>query len=892
MRQLQSPHALGTRGRSRFVHACRQIVELLESRTLLSVSTTVPAYGDLWLAGMPNGTTLNGDTAPTNSPAQVTGVTISAGATLTFSATGLVSYGGGPSLSGGTDGPDGEAGYNVNPNSSAQNGMSSPTVPVDALIGVFLGTASPAGATAPAALDFSTAQQQDYATLSPTLRQPFFIGDGKTSKGVVQRVVAPAGAARLFLGTVDGSGWYNNAGHFTVTTTVTPLATKTGTVAGSVYTDFNHNGVDDGDPGLPGRTVFADLNNNGKLDSGEPSAVSDSLGHYSIANVPTGEIWIRQIYSGGYGITAPAGDVTQASVTAGGKDTVDFGNVRVDPAGFLDSEFGPASSGKVTTSFSGGATAASVAVDSLGRTIVGGTSVNSMVFTRYNVDGSIDTTFGSGGKATVSFKTSGSATLTSVKVDANDNVVFGGNFSVFGLYTFIVVGRLTSKGTPDTTFGHKDSLLPNPAGTAVHDFQTSDPVSLNAIAIDASGNIVGAGTNGVGFMLARFTSGGTLDSSFGSGGIATTTFTKGVGAANALAIQGDGKIVAVGVAGTDATQTASSNSTFATLRYNANGTLDKTFNGVGAALTDFGTAFDSAYAVGLWDTGQIIVGGTTTRNATTGDSAFALVEYSAAGAVTGFGRVAGDRSTGADAIRSIAIQNNNSIVVVGSINSNTSNSAVEVDRYLTNAKLDTAFGYAGQQVLNLSSGKDTAAGIVIGHDGFITVAGTANAGSGSSSFAVARLYNDSAYLTADGVLTLRGTAGADSFIVTPSTTAGFININFNGLAIPFPISSLKKVILDGLAGNDTMQVDPKVLLPFILDGGAGNDSLFAGAGATTLIGGLGADSLTGGSGNDTLAGFELYSAADGSSDILDGAAGTNSGKVESVDHYKNIQKLL
>jgi hypothetical protein len=62
---------------------------------------------------------------------------------------------------------------------------------------------------------------QGYSTISPQLKQPFFIGDGKAGT-VQQTVIAPAGATRLFLGSMDGSGWFNNTGSFSVDATPEP----------------------------------------------------------------------------------------------------------------------------------------------------------------------------------------------------------------------------------------------------------------------------------------------------------------------------------------------------------------------------------------------------------------------------------------------------------------------------------------------------------------------------------------------------------------------------------------------------------------------------------------------------------------------------------------------
>jgi hypothetical protein len=89
-------------------------------------------------------------------------------------------------------------------------------MPIDALIGVFLNSSLPTANPAPGMLDFTNTS---FASLSPGLQQIFFIGDGLTGAGTgtVQTFIAPAGATRLYLATVDGYGWYNNSGAITVT---------------------------------------------------------------------------------------------------------------------------------------------------------------------------------------------------------------------------------------------------------------------------------------------------------------------------------------------------------------------------------------------------------------------------------------------------------------------------------------------------------------------------------------------------------------------------------------------------------------------------------------------------------------------------------------------------
>ncbi|HEX8324247.1 MAG TPA: pilus assembly protein TadG-related protein [Tepidisphaeraceae bacterium] len=98
-----------------------------------------------------------------------------------------------------------------------ENGISNVKTPINAIIGVYLSDAKPSNFTPPEALDFSTAASRDFNTLQPKLRQPFFIGDGRNANGEVQQFVPPAGATRLFIGTMDEYEWSNNVGGFYVT---------------------------------------------------------------------------------------------------------------------------------------------------------------------------------------------------------------------------------------------------------------------------------------------------------------------------------------------------------------------------------------------------------------------------------------------------------------------------------------------------------------------------------------------------------------------------------------------------------------------------------------------------------------------------------------------------
>jgi uncharacterized delta-60 repeat protein len=102
------------------------------------------------------------------------------------------------------------------------------------------------------------------------------------------------------------------------------------------------------------------------------------------------------------------------------------------------------------------------------------------------------------------------------------------------------------------------------------------------------------------FALARYNPDGTLDTSFGTGGIVTADHGTRSDDARALAIQPDGKIVLAGSADED----------IGLARYMPNGSLDPTFGSSGRTITDLGFE-DVANGVALTSTGGVVVAGQT-----------------------------------------------------------------------------------------------------------------------------------------------------------------------------------------------------------------------------------------------------------------------------------------
>ena len=191
--------------------------------TIAVAATVVPGTSNPYLAGMPDGSTDTGDQAPEQSPVLVGGLTLIPGQQLTFvNAIGGTDRGGGCSLNPpytGCDPVDGAEFFNHS--GGDNNGISAVRAPISALMGVFLGPDQPNLTATPPELNFETLGL-NLSSLSPQLKQLFFIGDGKTDANQVQLFIIPTGATRLYLGTMDGFGWFNNTGAITVDVAVVP----------------------------------------------------------------------------------------------------------------------------------------------------------------------------------------------------------------------------------------------------------------------------------------------------------------------------------------------------------------------------------------------------------------------------------------------------------------------------------------------------------------------------------------------------------------------------------------------------------------------------------------------------------------------------------------------
>ncbi|WP_370197135.1 delta-60 repeat domain-containing protein, partial [Aurantimonas sp.] len=321
----------------------------------------------------------------------------------------------------------------------------------------------------------------------------------------------------------------------------------------------------------------------------------------------------------GYSVTVQAdGGVLVAGYGWTGS-SYDFALVRYNADGSLDTSFGD---GIVTTDIAGGADYGhSVTVQADGGILVAGHSGSDFALMRYNADGSLDTGFG-GGDGIVTTDIAGSADQgRSMTVQADGGILVAG-YGLNGANNDIALVRYNADGSLDTSFGGGDGIVTiDIAGS--HDFGYS-------VTVQADGGILVAGRGWTGssydFVLVRYNADGSLDTGFGGGdGIVTTDIGGNTDIGSTVTVQADGGIL---VAGRSYDGTSYD---FVLVRYNADGSLDTSFGGGdGIVTTDIAGSQDNGYSVTVQADGGILVAGDT-WNGSSYD--FALVRYNADGSL-------------------------------------------------------------------------------------------------------------------------------------------------------------------------------------------------------------------------------------------------------------------
>jgi uncharacterized delta-60 repeat protein len=240
--------------------------------------------------------------------------------------------------------------------------------------------------------------------------------------------------------------------------------------------------------------------------------------------------------------------------------------IRYNPDGSRDASFGNGN-GEASIGFvEGEAYASGIAIQPDGRIVVAGgitrptSPSQEFVVLRFGTSGGYDTSFGSGGVARIDIGLN--PWRADVAVQPDGKIVIAGAFNDGSSLV-----RLNPTGSLDTSFDG--------------DGRVACPGSVSSLVLQQDGKIIVAGTDGSHSMLARFNLNGSPDLTFAGDGVVTTVVGSDGCRFTAVALQPDGKIVALGSAfGYDLMKEL----TWATLvRYHPTGALDESFDGDGLA---------------------------------------------------------------------------------------------------------------------------------------------------------------------------------------------------------------------------------------------------------------------------------------------------------------------
>lgn len=296
----------------------------------------------------------------------------------------------------------------------------------------------------------------------------------------------------------------------------------------------------------------------------------------------------------------PGGRVVVAGGACTGEllDVCGFALVRYKRDGTPDTSFG--AGGKVITHFPDRtALPFGLALQPDGMIVVAGWAFDGVGFdfalARYHGDGTLDADFGDAGLVITDL--GADDFCLDVALQNDGKVVASGTTFTGATFDFALI-RYEPDGTLDPTFGS--------GGIALTDFDSGDE-EIRAIAVQADDKIVALGetfsASGVSFALARYEPDGALDADFGAGGLVTTDFGSGDAQGEALVVQPDGMILAAGG------EVLAPDHDFQLARYDRDGTLDPSFGVDGLLATDFFGGRDRALAMALAPGGKIVLAG-------------------------------------------------------------------------------------------------------------------------------------------------------------------------------------------------------------------------------------------------------------------------------------------
>jgi RHS repeat-associated protein/uncharacterized delta-60 repeat protein len=306
-------------------------------------------------------------------------------------------------------------------------------------------------------------------------------------------------------------------------------------------------------------------------------------------------------------------------LTAGSSGN-DFAMVRFNVDGTLDTSFD--SDGVRVMDFGNGQADGfyGMALQPDGKIVAVGYNGSKFAIVRYDSSGALDSNFGSGGKVALDVDT-GIDKAYDVAIDPNGRIVVAG---VSGSKMALV--RLTPSGSLDSNFGV------NGMTTVAYGVSSAGAV---AVAIATDGKIVAATTTSGGYGVVRFTDAGAPDSTFGTNGQASMTVGSGTTSAEAVVVQPDGKVVVGGMGWFDPGGGTTPGYRFHIARFTSTGGADTSFDSDGVVVTSLYSGTDEhAFDLALGGDGRIVAAGQA-HVVSGGDNRFAFARINPDGSIDG-----------------------------------------------------------------------------------------------------------------------------------------------------------------------------------------------------------------------------------------------------------------
>ncbi len=432
------------------------------------------------------------------------------------------------------------------------------------------------------------------------------------------------------------------------------------TDAGELDTSFSGDGKVVADFGDTDLVVDAVIQSDGKIVVVGNSNGNFALVRYTAAGISEGNL------STDFGGPDDAKRVLIQSdgkilVVGDSDDAVVVARYRTD--GLLDASF--SADGKVLTDLGTNAVVNDAVLQTDGKLVVAGANGSDFALVRYNVNGTLDTSFGGSGIVVTNLPDFSAVQRVMLQSDGKI-LAIGDNDGDFALTRYTTDGRL------DRSFSRD--------GIVATDFGTLDTVSDAVVQPD--GKILVLGTSDSRVALARYDEDGTLDTSFsGDGKVTSTPGNSSQG--DKLLLQRNGKVVVLA--------TVDGNAVL--VRYNSDGSVDNTFSGDGRILTNLASTGDSADAV-LQPDGRVVLVGTDI-NVFNGDFAVGRFDGDAIATTVGTAPAAIDFSVGG-----------RGLTLNGTRRDNTLSGAGVNDILTGKGGDDTLSGGAGSDRLNGSAGND------------------------------------------------------------------------------------------------------------------------------------------------------------------------------------------